>query len=503
MLNFRRQVLLYIFKSFDLVLLVAALCVSVLGRALFTPLPILVAERIQVHTIFGIAVLLFLWRQTFSLLGLYQSKRLAPFLSELTDLSKASVIATILLFAVGIFFRILNITPAVVFRFLPLTLACLILSRLVLRQALKVVRLRGHNLRHVIIVGTNARALACAEAMMKRPELGYTLVGFVDDVWVGPIPDSHIEPNLVSTIAEFRSYLRSHIVDEVIIALPIKSFYDQEDELRQICQNQGVIVRVHSDLFEGPTVATDVSKLGADPLVSYYPVPSEGIELGAKRVIDLLGSVILIIFFSPFMLVALILVKIDSEGPALFSQERIGLNKRRFRLYKFRSMVPNAEKLQAQLETQNEAEGPVFKITDDPRITRVGKLLRKTSIDELPQLFNVLKGDMSLVGPRPLPVRDYTGFNHDWQRRRFSVRPGITCLWQVSGRSAISFDQWMRLDMEYIDRWSLWLDMKILVRTIPAVVKRSRGSLNTLSEEAPFMGGPASEIGHQVSRTVE
>ncbi|MGC1424721.1 MAG: hypothetical protein WA815_20365, partial [Terracidiphilus sp.] len=189
MLNFRRQVLLYIFKSFDLVLLVAALCVSVLGRALFTPLPILVAERIQVHTIFGIAVLLFLWRQTFSLLGLYQSKRLAPPLSELTDLSKASVIATILLFAVGIFFRILNITPAVVFRFLPLTLACLILSRLVLRQALKVVRLRGHNLRHVIIVGTNARALACAEAMMKRPELGYTLVGFVDDVWVGPIRD--------------------------------------------------------------------------------------------------------------------------------------------------------------------------------------------------------------------------------------------------------------------------------------------------------------------------
>jgi len=240
MLNFRRQVLLYIFKSFDLVLLVVALCVSVLGWEIFTPLPMLAAERIQVHTILGIAVLLFLWRKAFSLLGLYQSKRLAPFLSELADLSKASVLATILLFAVGILFRIQEVTPTVVFRFLPLILACLVLSRLVLRQALKMIRLHGRNLRHVIIVGTNARALACAESMMARPELGYTLVGFVDDVWFGPIPAKHIEPKLVSRIGEFRSYLRSHIVDEAIIALPIKSFYDQEDELRQICQDQGV-----------------------------------------------------------------------------------------------------------------------------------------------------------------------------------------------------------------------------------------------------------------------
>ena len=142
-------------------------------------------------------------------------------------------------------------------------------------------------------------------------------------------------------------------------------------------------------------------------------------------------------------------------------------------MYKFRTMVANAETLQRQLEKLNEAQGPVFKIKNDPRITRIGKLLRKTSIDELPQLFNVLKADMSLVGPRPLPLRDYNGFDQDWQRRRFSVRPGVTCLWQVSGRSSISFDQWMGLDMEYIDRWSFWLDMKILARTIPAVVKGS------------------------------
>jgi lipopolysaccharide/colanic/teichoic acid biosynthesis glycosyltransferase len=167
------------------------------------------------------------------------------------------------------------------------------------------------------------------------------------------------------------------------------------------------------------------------------------------------------------------LVKLDSSGPSLFAQERVGVNKRRFRMYKFRTMMANAEKLQAELESRNEVSGPVFKIKNDPRTTQIGRFLRKTSIDELPQLLNVLKGDMSLVGPRPLPVRDYAGFNEDWQRRRFSVRPGITCLWQVCGRSSISFDQWMDLDMRYIDEWSFWLDLKILAQTIPAVVKGS------------------------------
>jgi lipopolysaccharide/colanic/teichoic acid biosynthesis glycosyltransferase len=154
-----------------------------------------------------------------------------------------------------------------------------------------------------------------------------------------------------------------------------------------------------------------------------------------------------------------------------FIQERVGLNKRRFRLYKFRTMVADAEERRREIEHLNEASGPVFKIRNDPRCTPVGKFLRKTSIDELPQLFNVLKGDMSLVGPRPLPVRDYQGFDQDWQRRRFSVRPGITCLWQINGRSSTPFEKWMELDMEYIDRWSLGLDFKILAKTIPAVLK--------------------------------
>jgi lipopolysaccharide/colanic/teichoic acid biosynthesis glycosyltransferase len=172
-------------------------------------------------------------------------------------------------------------------------------------------------------------------------------------------------------------------------------------------------------------------------------------------------------------LVVTLLIKLTSPGPVLFVQERVGLGKRRFRLYKFRTMIQGAEKKLAEVEHLNEMSGPVFKIKNDPRITKIGKFLRKTSIDELPQLINVLKGDMSLVGPRPLPVRDYNGFDQDWQRRRFSVRPGITCLWQVTGRSNVSFDKWMKLDMEYIDNWSLILDFKILILTIPAVLRGS------------------------------
>ena len=177
------------------------------------------------------------------------------------------------------------------------------------------------------------------------------------------------------------------------------------------------------------------------------------------------------LLLSPLFLLATLIVKLTSPGSSFFVQERVGLNKRRFRLYKFRTMVADAAERQREIEHLNEASGAVFKIRNDPRVTPAGRFLRKMSIDELPQIFNVLKGDMSLVGPRPLPLRDYQGFDQDWQRRRFSVRPGITCLWQITGRSSIPFEKWMELDMEYIDHWSLGLDFKILAKTIPAVLK--------------------------------
>jgi exopolysaccharide biosynthesis polyprenyl glycosylphosphotransferase len=213
-----------------------------------------------------------------------------------------------------------------------------------------------------------------------------------------------------------------------------------------------------------------------ESVISHYAKTFDPISLLSKRIIDIAVSSILLTLFSPLFLVVALLIKFSSPGPVFFIQERVGLNKRRFRLYKFRTMVSDAEQRQAELEDLNEVRGPVFKIKNDPRITPIGKFLRKTSMDELPQLFNVLKGDMSLVGPRPLPVRDYNGFDEDWHRRRFSVRPGITCLWQINGRSNIHFEDWMKLDMEYIDNWSLWLDLKIILQTVPAVLKGSGAS---------------------------
>jgi exopolysaccharide biosynthesis polyprenyl glycosylphosphotransferase len=189
-----------------------------------------------------------------------------------------------------------------------------------------------------------------------------------------------------------------------------------------------------------------------------------------KRLMDILGSLVLLVVLSPFFFLIAVSIKLTSPGPAIFRQERYGWGKRRFRMLKFRTMVENAEDLQVELEILNEASGPVFKIRDDPRITRLGHFLRRTSLDELPQLWHVLTGEMSLVGPRPLPLRDVGKFDEPWLMRRFSMRPGLTCLWQISGRSNVDFDKWIGLDLEYIDRWSLWLDLAILVRTLPAVI---------------------------------
>jgi len=240
-----------------------------------------------------------------------------------------------------------------------------------------------------------------------------------------------------------------------------------------MCREQGVIVRVLTNIFDLPPGGTREALLDDLAVATFGGTVFEGWPFVFKRLFDICVSGILLILLMPLLLVVAVAVRLDSRGPVLFLQERVGLNKRRFRVYKFRTMVTNAEKKQAQIEGLNEADGPVFKIKNDPRITRLGKYLRKASIDELPQLLNVLTGEMSLVGPRPLPIRDYQGFDQDWLRRRFSVRPGITCLWQINGRSSLSFQEWMKLDMRYIDSWSFWLDLKILVMTIPAVLRGS------------------------------
>jgi exopolysaccharide biosynthesis polyprenyl glycosylphosphotransferase len=260
-------------------------------------------------------------------------------------------------------------------------------------------------------------------------------------------------------------------VDEVLIALPIHKYGPLVDTIVRHCEEQGIIVRVRTEMFNTGVARSYTDELEGVPVVTIQSGPQDSWQLIAKRLIDILGSAGLLLLLAPIFAIVTVLIRLDSAGPILFAQERVGLNKRRFRMLKFRTMLDGADQQQLVLEHLNEAEGPVFKIRNDPRITRVGRILRRFSIDELPQLFNVLKGDMSLVGPRPLPVRDVNRINVQWHKRRFSIKPGITCLWQVNGRSNIGFNDWVRMDLDYIDKWSLGLDLKILMKTIPVVLR--------------------------------
>jgi len=236
-------------------------------------------------------------------------------------------------------------------------------------------------------------------------------------------------------------------------------------------EQHGTIMRFDSDMFNLKLARQRMDFFDGNAQITAHSGGFDGWSLLVKRFIDLTGSLLMLIALAPMLLIVAILIKVASPGPVFFGQKRVGLSKRQFVMYKFRTMVPNAELLQSELLHLNEMTGPVFKITNDPRVTRIGRFLRKSSIDELPQLFNVLIGDMSLVGPRAMSVRDYQFFSEDWQRRRFSVKPGITCLWQIHGRNSVPFEKWMELDMQYIDKWSLWLDLKILARTVPAVLR--------------------------------
>ena len=276
---------------------------------------------------------------------------------------------------------------------------------------------------------------------------------------------------LVSDFERFPFILRERVVDEVVLALPMNSLYLQASRITALCEEQGIIVRLLPNFFNLKLARSTTEEFEETSLISLYADSREHWQHFTKRILDFSVSLVSLIGLVPLFLLTALLIKVTSPGPVFFVQERVGLNKRRFRLYKFRTMVADAEERLPGVEHLNEVGGPVFKIKNDPRVTTIGNILRRTSIDELPQLFNVLKGDMSLVGPRPLPVRDYVGFREDWQRRRFSVCPGITCLWQIKGRSSIPFERWMELDMEYIDHWSLALDFKILAKTIPAVLK--------------------------------
>jgi exopolysaccharide biosynthesis polyprenyl glycosylphosphotransferase len=317
-----------------------------------------------------------------------------------------------------------------------------------------------------VIVGGGERAARVCEELRVHAEWDYRVLGFVDST----VPDAELSETILGRISDLEDILMREAVDEVIVALSIKSHYSTIERVIAVCERVGVQVQYCEDLF-------DVSWSGhchvgdTEQRRIVLKMVREDYRHRIKRMLDIAGSLFGLILCMPLFIVVGILIKATSKGPIIFKQKRYGLGKRTFHIYKFRTMIDNAEAAQAALEQMNENTGPVFKIFKDPRVTPFGRFLRKTSIDELPQLFNVLKGEMSFVGPRPLNMRDVGRFSESWLMRRFSVKPGITCLWQVSGRSNVSFDRWIALDLHYIDHWSLQMDLKILAKTIPAVLR--------------------------------
>lgn len=477
MIFFRRQFFLLAFKVFDLLIMLFSFSMAIGGyhfllQDFSTSLEnfFLIYKSENISFLIGFVLI---WHTIFAVFKLYNSKRFSTWGQEVYDVIKATLLGTlILLLGLLVMEKEIDTLSFIAIFWISVT-GLTVLSRLVMRFMLGCARLHGRNLRFMLIVGTNSRAIEFANRLKSKKQLGFSIIGFADDEWSGVKAIQETGLQIVSDLKNLPEFIRNNVIDEVMICLPMRSFYEQTFQIITMCEEQGLKIRFLPMMFDLKFAKSRTELFDGKVMITFTTGGMIGWTLIAKRVLDVIISSIGILALLPVFLIVSLLVKLTSPGPVFFIQDRVGLNKRRFKFYKFRTMILDAEQKIAELEEFNEASGPVFKIKDDPRITSFGKFLRKTSIDELPQLFNVLKGDISLVGPRPLPVRDYERFYQDWHRRRFSVRPGITCLWQANGRSDIQFDQWMELDMEYIDQWTLKLDFMILLKTIPAVFKTS------------------------------
>ena len=262
-----------------------------------------------------------------------------------------------------------------------------------------------------------------------------------------------------------------HVIDEVLIAPSGRRLHDLQDlePVFLALEEQGIVTRLVVNFLPRSLSGLSFDELGGLPLLTFSTAPHDEVVLFVRRAVELVLAGLLLLLLSPVLLAIAIAIKLDSPGPVLFRQLRCGLHGRPFTFLKFRSMRVDAEALKKQLAPYNEMDGPAFKMTNDPRVTPLGRFLRRTSLDELPQLWNIIRGDMSVVGPRPAVLEEVRQYE-PWQRRRLSMKPGLTCLWQVNGRNELTFEEWMRLDLEYIDNWSLWLDVKIAFKTIPAVL---------------------------------
>ena len=318
----------------------------------------------------------------------------------------------------------------------------------------------------VLVIGSGRRAHMLADQLPQPSNWGIDVIGFLDPR--GESAGRRCTDEILGHVDQIGEVLRDNVVEDVVVAVP-RSMLTDIQTIVDSCEEEGVRLRFMADIYDFHAQRIQLNFVNDIPLIGFEPVAREESQMVAKRIFDVLAVLAGLPLLLPVFLITAICIKLDSPGPVFFTQDRVGLHKRRFKMFKFRSMVVDAEARIRDIEHLNEADGPNFKIKDDPRMTRVGQFIRKTSIDELPQVFNVLLGDMSLVGPRPMAVRDGELFDFGIQRKRFSVRAGITCRWQISGRSDLSFDDWLRLDLDYIKNWSFGRYLKILFRTVLVV----------------------------------
>ncbi len=409
------------------------------------------------------------WPLALQQLGLYDSQRRASLDDILGRLAMAGVVSTLLLTATA-YVSGAPISPKFPLLFGAAQFSILMTERLALFGILRIARRLGRNTRNVLIVGSGPRALSVRRRIDNNPHWGLRVVGYLDDV-DAPVTGG-IDPAAMRKIVDVRRILRDEVVDEVIIAAP-RSMFSQIAPVVSACGEAGIPFTLLSDIFGDYLPPPEITRFGPLAALRFAVVHHSPTRILAKRAIDLVGGSALLLAAAPVVAVAAIAVRVTTPGAAFFRQTRCGLYGRQFTLVKLRTMVSDAEQRKAALAHLNEMNGPVFKIRNDPRVTRVGRWLRRFSIDELPQLWHVVRGDMSLVGPRPaLPheVAQYETF----ERRRLSMRPGLTCLWQVGGRNRVSdFDEWVQLDLEYIDTWSLTLDLRILAQTVVVVLRGS------------------------------
>lgn len=430
------------------------------------------SARITVKNVILLVLFLVAWNTAFATAGLHGSPSRQSLWRQALLIVRACTVGTLTLplFALSSgtgAFRLWMIAPfwlvAVVVEIAGRSCITLIARSLSSRAAAKL---------NVIIVGSGSRTRTLFEAIRMRRLVEYNVLGFVDSPGTHDVAPE-IRERLLGSLEELETLLARNPVDLVLVSLPVRTCFAEIQHAISICERVGVETQIDLSDFFSVSLAKAMFESANDFPALRLTLVTEDYRMVIKRLFDVCAAAGGLLVLSPVLLVCAVLVRASGPGPVCFTQQRYGYNRRQFRMFKFRTMVANAESLQAGLEAQNEAQGPVFKIRRDPRITPIGRFLRKTSLDELPQLFNVLTGDMSIVGPRPLPLRDVSRFGEARLMRRFSVRPGITCLWQINGRSDTDFDTWVQMDLAYIDNWSLSLDARILLKTLPAVISGS------------------------------